>query len=137
MCYQLNAALSRHYCFHRYALPGTHGGIFPWDPPPHGIPKAILDELAKMLVEQVLLRAADHGRQVANESQLFTRADPYDGLLTSLHDCVRLRRGLMGPEPSSANIRSYSGHCDMHPRRWTGIYYHTRPSALQSRSGLL
>ncbi|RPD55784.1 hypothetical protein L226DRAFT_577001 [Lentinus tigrinus ALCF2SS1-7] len=68
MCYQLSTALMGGNAGKRFELPGTHGRIFPWDPPPFGDIEPVLEELAKALVDQVLQHAQEQGRRVADAS---------------------------------------------------------------------
>ena len=41
-------------------LPGSHGHIFPWDPPSFGVPDNVLEEMAKRLQEKILKCAVEN-----------------------------------------------------------------------------
>ncbi len=50
-----------------FVLPGTHAGIFPWVPPPCGIPAEVLEGMRKGLLE-ILFEIACGGLSRSNQS---------------------------------------------------------------------
>ncbi|KAI0781887.1 hypothetical protein C8Q75DRAFT_545185 [Abortiporus biennis] len=49
-------------------LPGTHGHVFPWDPPSFGIPDTILDKLAQKLRQDIIRLAVNNASTITNRS---------------------------------------------------------------------
>ena len=50
-------------------LPGSHGHVFPWDPPSFGVPDAILVKLAQKLREDILRLATANARMIIDRSE--------------------------------------------------------------------
>ena len=54
-------------------LPGSHGHVFPWDPPSFGVPDAILVKLAQKLREDILRLATANARMIIDRSEESSR----------------------------------------------------------------
>ncbi|KAJ6618820.1 hypothetical protein B0H10DRAFT_2217314 [Mycena sp. CBHHK59/15] len=73
-----------------FILPGTHGIIFPWIPPKHGIPVDVLDRLEKLLVlkleEAITTHTVSSSSRQSSPSSTFDDADfEYDSEERSIY----------------------------------------------------
>ncbi|KAI0781891.1 hypothetical protein C8Q75DRAFT_545321 [Abortiporus biennis] len=61
-------------------LPGTHGHVFPWDPPSFGIPDMILEKLVQKLRQDIICLAFKNASTISNRSgQLSPTSDEGEG----------------------------------------------------------
>ncbi|TFY64081.1 hypothetical protein EVG20_g6061 [Dentipellis fragilis] len=91
-------------------LPGTHGTIFPWDPPVFGIPTAVLKDLVDALKKKVVQKAIHEAYlQKSTSSQSSPRSAPPDnfGLPTWVSSLLNYFENqlLIQPTPTDSHRR--------------------------------
>ena len=69
-------------------LPGSHGHVFPWDPPSFGVPDNVLASMATRLRKEIIKCAIDKAPRRKDQSQQSSPTsvpkDPKDALSASL-----------------------------------------------------
>ncbi|KAI0690511.1 hypothetical protein C8T65DRAFT_671541 [Cerioporus squamosus] len=93
----------------QFHLPGTHGLILPWDPPPFGMTVPVLEALVEKLMEQVLHHAEIIGRRLADES----RQSSPQSVRSEEGESSALYHGMDGYSIAAEWSRSRSGRRDV------------------------